>query len=96
MILTSVWGSGRPSVSARSAAVSATLVIVMAQLDSVCAKAITNGTPKRRLDLPDQVGGETAPPLSAYRSAGQVALGRVGVAEQRGQHGRHAAQQVPR
>ena len=46
IIFTSVCGSGRPAVSARSRGASLCRVTVIEQLDSVCAKVITNGMPR--------------------------------------------------
>ena len=81
VILTSVCGSGRPSVSARSAAVSPILVIVMEQLGLGLGKSDHEWDPEGRFHLPNQLGGHRRAAAERVPQAGQVALGAAGVAE---------------
>ena len=67
-IFTSVRGSGRPTVVARSSAESSARVIVMPGDASVWAKITENGTPSDDSTRRISSGATEAPPASAIRT----------------------------
>ena len=64
MILTSVCGSGRPRVCARSPAVSRGNVWAITGNASACANTIETGAANAASARPVSAGGTTAPPVA--------------------------------
>jgi hypothetical protein len=90
MIFSSVCGSGRPTVCARSSAASRGDVCVITGDASVCANTIDTGAPNSASTRPTRAGATTAPPVTTADAVpGAV---EVLVVKHADEHGRHAEQ----